>query len=239
MLKSFLVFTLLAAFLSACPSTETIESTRVAASDVYQSYSISASRRQTSVHAVFRLNNETGKTIDLDAPAKIELNGNLMTELAPGYLSGTNYEARTGDFVPRQQFAFTDAKGKVYRNEIVLQALEIAAPKIVLSRARDSVFKLSRAVAPDERISVSVNGKAISDKESFSKTVEAKLDEIARECFDCAGKPERVYGGRGDGRSNGRKKGNAQTNDAERRLSSLHLSIGGSRGENHEIILQK
>lgn len=177
MLKSFLVFTLLAAFLSACPSTETIESTRVAASDVYQSYSISASRRQTSVHAVFRLNNETGKTIDLDAPAKIELNGNLMTELAPGYLSGTNYEARTGDFVPRQQFAFTDAKGKVYRNEIVLQALEIAAPKIVLSRARDSVFKLSRAVAPDERISVSVNGKAISDKESFSKTVEAKLDE--------------------------------------------------------------
>lgn len=177
MLKSFLVFTFIGAFLSACPSTETVESTRVAASDVYQSYSISASQRQTSVHAVFRLNNETGKTIDLDAPAKIDLNGKPMTEIAPSYMSGTNYEAKMSGFVPKQQFAFTDAKGKIYRNEIALQALEISAPKIVLSRTRGAAFKLSRAVAADEQISVSVNGKAIADKDSLNKTIEAMLDE--------------------------------------------------------------
>lgn len=177
MLKSFLVFTFIAAFLSACPSTETVESTRVAAAGIYQSYSISASQRQTSVHAVFRLNNETGKTVDLDAPAKIDLNGKPMTEIAPTFMSGTNYEAKMSGFVPKQQFAFTDAKGKIYRNEIALQALEISAPKIVLSRARGAIFKLSRVVAPDEQISVSVTGKAVADKESLNKTVEAKLDE--------------------------------------------------------------
>jgi len=177
MLKSFLVFTFIAAFLSACPSTETVESTRVAAADVYQSYSISASRQQTSVHAVFRQSSETGKTIDLDAPAKIELNGKAMAEIAPSFMSGTNYEAKMSGFVPNQQFAFTDAKGKIYRNEIALQALEISAPKIVLSRTNASVFKLSRAVAADEQISVSVAGKAVADKDSLNKTVETKLDE--------------------------------------------------------------
>jgi hypothetical protein len=177
MLKTFLVCTFLAAFLSACPSTETVESTRVAATEIYQSYSISASRQQTSVYAVFRLNNETGKTIDLDAPANIELNGKSMTEIAPSFMSGTNYETKMSGFVPHQQFAFTDAKGKVYRNEIALEALEISAPKIALSRTRSSVFKLSRAVAPDEQISVSVTAKTIAEKESLNKTVEAKLDD--------------------------------------------------------------
>jgi hypothetical protein len=177
MFKSFLLFTFIAAFWSACPSTETVESTRVAASEVYQSYSISASRRETSVHATFRQSGETGKTIDLDAPAKIELNGQLMTEIAPSFMSGTNYETKMSGFVPRQQFAFTDAKGKVYRNEIALAALEISAPKIVLSRTRGSIFQLSRAVAADEQLSVSVNGKAVVDKESLNRAVEAGLDD--------------------------------------------------------------
>lgn len=177
MLKSFLVFTLIGAFLSACPSTETVESTRVPAAGVYQSYSISASKRQTSVYAVFRLNNEAGKTIDLDAPAKIDLNGKPMTEIAPTFASGTSYKAETGGFAPKQQFAFTDAKGKVYRNEIALEALEIAARKIVLSRTRGAIIKLSRAVAQDEEITVSVSGKAVADKASLNKTVEARLDE--------------------------------------------------------------
>lgn len=177
MLKSFLVFTLIGAFLSACPSTETVESTRVPAADVYQNYSISAAKRQTSVHAVFRLNNEMGKTIDLDAPAKIDLNGKPMTEIAPTFASGTSYEFKSSGFAPRQQFAFTDAKGKVYRNEIALEALEIAARKIVLSRTRGAIFKLSRSVAPDEQISVSVTGKAVADKTPLNKPVEAKLDD--------------------------------------------------------------
>ncbi|HEX8249471.1 MAG TPA: hypothetical protein VF599_14930 [Pyrinomonadaceae bacterium] len=177
MLKSFLVFTFIAAFLSACPSTETVESTRVPAAGVYQSYSISASKRQTSVHAVFRLNNETGKTIDLDAPAEIALNAKPMTEIAPTFASGTTYEAKSSGFVPKQQFAFTDAAGKVYRNEIALAAMEIPVQKIVLSRSKASLIKLSRGVAPDEQISVSVTGKAVADKTPLNKTVEANLDE--------------------------------------------------------------
>lgn len=177
MLKILLVFTFIGAFLSACPSTETVESTRVPAADVYQSYSISASRRQTSVYAVFRLHNETGKTIDLDAPAKIDLNGKPMTEIAPTFASGTTYETKASGFVPRQQFAFADAKGKIYRNEIALEALEIPAQKIVLSRTRGAKFKLSRAVAPNEQISVFVTGKSVADKTSLNKNIEARVDE--------------------------------------------------------------
>jgi hypothetical protein len=177
MLKSFLVCTFIGAFLSACPSTETVESTRVPAAGVYQSYSISASNRQTSVHAVFRLNNETGKTIDLDAPAKIDVNGKPMTEIAPTFASGTTYEAKASGFVPKQQFAFTDGAGKVYRNEITLPALEIPVQKIVLSRSRASFIKLSRPLAPNEQLSVSVTGKAVADKTSLNKSIEAKPDE--------------------------------------------------------------
>jgi hypothetical protein len=177
MLKSFLIFTLIGAFLSACPSTETVESTRVPAASVYQSYSISASKQQTSAHAIFRLNNETGKTIDLDAPAKIDLNGKPMTEIAPNFASGTTYEAKSSGFLPKQQFAFTDAGGKVYRNEIALEALEIAARKIVLSLTKPSTIKLSRAVAPNEIISVSVTGKARAGKDSLNQTIETNLDE--------------------------------------------------------------
>jgi hypothetical protein len=177
MLKSFLVCTFITAFLSACPSTETVESTRVPAASVYQSYSISASKRQTSVQAVFRLNNETGKTIDLDAPAKIDLNNQPMTEIAPTFASGTTYEAKSSGFAAKQQFAFTDAAGKVYRNEIVLQTLEIPPQKIVLSQTKGALVKLSRPLAPDERISVSVTGKAVADKTALNKTVEASLDE--------------------------------------------------------------
>lgn len=178
MLKSFLILTIIGAFLSACPSTETVESTRVAAASVYQSYSISATREQTSVHAFFRQGGEMGKTIDLDAPAKIELNGKLMTEIAPSFMSGTNYESKSSGFVSQQQFVFTDASGKVYRNEIALQALEISAPqKIVLSRTKASAIKLSRPVAANEQISVSVTGKAVANKESLNKSVETSLDE--------------------------------------------------------------
>jgi hypothetical protein len=177
MLKSFLVFTFTGAFLSACPSTKTVESTRVPVASVYQSYSISASKRQTSVHAIFRLNNETGKTIDLDAPAKVDLNNQPMTEIAPTFASGTTYEAKSSGFVSRQQFAFTDAAGKVYRNEIALQTLEIPSQKIVLSRTKGAVVRLSRPLAPNEQISVSVTGKAVADKTSLTKTVEASPDE--------------------------------------------------------------
>ncbi|HEX8738331.1 MAG TPA: hypothetical protein VF721_23550 [Pyrinomonadaceae bacterium] len=177
MLKSFLVFTFIGVFLSACPSTETVESTRVPAAGVYQSYSITASKKQTSVYAVFRLNNETGRTIDLDAPAKIDLNGKPMTEIAPTFATGTTYEAKASGFVPKQQFVFTDGAGKVYRNEIALPALEIPVQKIVLSRTRAAFIKLSRALAPNEQISVSVTGKAVKDKTPLNKSVEASPDE--------------------------------------------------------------
>jgi hypothetical protein len=100
-----------------------------------------------------------------------------MTEIAPTFASGTTYEAKSSGFVPKQQFAFTDGAGKVYRNEIALPAMEIPVQKIVLSRTRASLIKLSRALAPDEQISVSVSGKAVKDKTSLNKSIEASPDE--------------------------------------------------------------
>ena len=87
--------------LSACVSTETIESTNVAATEIYQDYDIRVNKENSTAMATFRVSGKTGTTVDLDAPAKVELNRKLMDESKPGFLKGTTYQFSATDMVPQ------------------------------------------------------------------------------------------------------------------------------------------
>ena len=63
-----------------CRSCDTVESTKIAQSEIYQDYTVDASDSGTHVTATFRVSGSTGTTIDLDAPSKIEYNGRELGE---------------------------------------------------------------------------------------------------------------------------------------------------------------
>jgi hypothetical protein len=146
-------------FVWGCASTETIESTKVAPTEIYRDYSISATRAQTNVTVTFRVGGGRGTTVDLAAPAKIEHNGAEMSEQPPSFLKGTTYYSSTRGFDPAHRFIYTDAAGKTYGNEIRLEALEIPGADFNLSRTETNRIPLSRAVREDENLSVSLDSE--------------------------------------------------------------------------------
>lgn len=162
----FAVFVLL--FAVSCVSTETIESTNVVAEEVYQDYDVRLSKNSSNALATFRVRGKTGTTIDLDAPAKIELNGKAMTESKPGFLTGTNYQFFAPSLGLQYQFLFTNADGKTYQNETSLMALELTATTLNLSKSQPTAIPLSRALAADEELEVVINGQAAADEKASS-----------------------------------------------------------------------
>lgn len=174
-MQKILIIVITAIFLTACPSTETVESTRISPTAIYQEYNVNASKNGTTVWATFRVGNENGKTIDLDAPSKIELNGKEMTEMAPAFMSGTAYKAEFPKVETPLQFVFTNADKKVYRNDLSFAPIEIISKNIIVSRRKPFVVKMSRAVSDNEEISLSVSGTA-KDKSENSSGAEVELD---------------------------------------------------------------
>jgi hypothetical protein len=152
MKKHLPVFLIIILFVMGCASTETIESSKVSPSEIYQEYSISSDSNQTRISTVFRVGGAMGTTVDLDAPSKIEHNGREMAEMAPSFLKGTTYLYQSDQFEPVHQFVYTDASGKVYQNEIRLEALEIDAKSINLSLSAKNKIPLSRRVGDDETV---------------------------------------------------------------------------------------
>lgn len=144
-------------FLSGCDSTETVASNKVASTEIYQSYSITASKNRTSVAATFRVGGASGTTVDLAAPAKISHNGKTMNESGPGFMKGTNYTDSSEEFVTNHKFVYTDAKGKAWQNEITVQPLEMTSAQIVVSKRKGGKITLSRPVGKDEEIQFSIN----------------------------------------------------------------------------------
>lgn len=162
-LASVLVFT-------GCPSTETIESRKVASTEIYQYYSISASKNRTNVSATFRVGGATGTTVDLDAPAKILHNGKPMNERKPDFMKGTDYGDSAEEFVPTHKFAYTDAKGKTWQNDIAVQALEINSTEIIISKRKGGKITFSRPVGKDETVEISINSDQNPPDESKTKS---------------------------------------------------------------------
>lgn len=142
-----------------CRSTETIESTKVSATEIYQSYLIQGNKNSTSVNVTFRVGGPTGSTVDLDAPAKIEHNGKEMTESSPGFLKGTDYNDSSSQFVANHKFKFTDASGKVWENEISLEALEITSQNLSFSKSSGATFMLSRPLGKEETVEISLTSE--------------------------------------------------------------------------------
>ena len=168
--KHLLVFLVLLFGVLGCASWETVESTKVAPSEIYQSYSISGTKNSTRVNATFRVGGATGSTVDLDAPSTISHNGKEMSESAAGFLKGTDYNDSASAFVPNHKFSFKDASGKVWENEISLEGLEITSPNITISKANGGTITLSRAVGKDENVEFSLVSEKTAPASSNSNS---------------------------------------------------------------------
>ncbi len=144
-----------------CASTETIESTKVSPTEIYQAYSINSNKNSTNTTATFRVGGATGSTVDLDVPSKILHNEQEMSESKPFLFKGTDYNASAKQFVSQHKFSFTDAAGKTWNNEISLDALEITSQNLTISKANGGIIVLSRPVGKDENVEFSIVSEKI------------------------------------------------------------------------------
>ncbi len=155
MKRVFPLLLLLAAALG-CVWTETIESTQIPQSEIAQIYRVSADRNETRIAAVFN-HGGWGRTVDLDAPSRIEHNGREMPQISPNFFKGTTYEIAADRFDGRHEFVYTNGEGEVYRNRMSFEAIEIVADgEIRLSRTQSTVVRLSRPVAAEERMQITL-----------------------------------------------------------------------------------
>jgi hypothetical protein len=192
LLKILPVFLIFWFMVLGCRSTETVESTKVASTEIYQSYSINGSKNSTSVNVTFRVGGSTGSTVDLDAPSSVSHNGKELTESAPGFLKGTDYRDAANQFVPNHKFLYKDASGKVWENEITMDALEVISENLTISKMSGGTIMLSRPVSKDEEVEFSLvseknppatnkaNGNTNTNSnnyESYSNNLQVSYDE--------------------------------------------------------------
>lgn len=153
-ISSILAFAILVFIAFGCRSCETIDSSKLDPSEIYQEYSVTVSDN-TAVSAEFRVSGSTGTTIALVAPSKVEHNGKAMNEHLRTVFSGTYYSAENGGFVGSHTFVFTDSSGKTYRNSITFEPIKIAVDSIDLSKGNKAiVVPLSRGLADGESLTV-------------------------------------------------------------------------------------
>lgn len=151
MLQKYLpVFIIFLFGVMGCASWESIESTKVSSTEIYQDYVIEGSKDRTTVTATFRVGGGTGSTVDLDAPSKILHNGKEMSESGAGFMKGTDYHDSADNFVANHKFVYTDASGKTWQNEISCEPLEMTVKDINISKTNGATITLSRPVAEDE-----------------------------------------------------------------------------------------
>lgn len=154
--KNFYLFPFLILLTFGCRSCDTVESTKIAQSEIYQDYSVDASDSGIYVTATFRVSGSTGTTIDLDTPSKIEHNGRELSENLRSVLSGTNYTFSSGVFIGAHQFTYTNGDGQVFQNELSFEPLEMVGAPAVLDRKQDMVIFLSRPVYETESLETSI-----------------------------------------------------------------------------------
>lgn len=155
-ISSILAFSILALVAFGCRSCETIDSSKLDPSEIYQEYSIRVSD-DTSVSAEFRVSGPTGTTIALVAPTKIEHNGKAMDEHLRTVFSGTYYSADAGGFVGSHRFVFTDSSGRQYRNSVDFEPIKFAVETIEVSKAAKTiVVPLSRGLVDGESLTVQI-----------------------------------------------------------------------------------
>jgi hypothetical protein len=155
--KHFYLFALLLLLTFGCRSCDTVESTKVAQSEIYQDYSITASGSGTSVTATFRVGGSTGTTVDLDAPSKVEYNGRELTENLRSMLTGTNYTTESNEFQGSHQFTYTNGDGRVFQNAISFDPLDPLPGVREIRPKEKTIIILSRPLRDDESIDATLS----------------------------------------------------------------------------------
>ena len=168
--KYFYLFPFLILLTFGCRSCDTIESDKVAQSEIHQKYYIYATKDETRVIATFRVGGPTGMTVDLDKPSKIEYNGAELPENLRSILSGTTYNATSSGFEGNHVFIYTNGDGKVFRNEIAFEQLDPISGPLTISPSDKTAILLSRAVRENESVQVSVTSLEPTPKNLNSNT---------------------------------------------------------------------
>jgi hypothetical protein len=148
--KHFYLFSLLLLLTFGCRSCDTVESTKIAQSEIFQDYAVEAGPGSTVVSATFRVGGGTGTTVDLDAPSRVDHNGAEMAENSRTMLAGTYYSFSAGEFIGRHEFAYTNGEGRVFRNVIELERIDPLLVPSTLGGNGKVVILLSRPVREDE-----------------------------------------------------------------------------------------
>jgi hypothetical protein len=181
--KILLLFVFTLIFCAACASTATVESTLVNPAQIYQYYEIDASRNETNLRVYFRVQDLNGATIDLDAPARIEVDNQALKENVNTAFNGTIYTLAEKNYRPVREFVFTNADGKIYRNRIVFEPIEFAAgggKEIVLRRGETNYIPLSR-ISNDSKdffqIYLSNSGLNLPEGKGFNESIEPEFDQ--------------------------------------------------------------
>lgn len=151
----FLPIVALAIVLSGCRSCETVESTKIVQSSIYQDYSVDATSLTTNVTVIFRVGDASGATVDLDAPSRIEYNGAEMSENLRS-ISGTFYATSAENFVGHHQFAYTNGEGSVFRNEIGFEPVGLLAAPQAIKRGEKVTVLLTRQLTENESLETSI-----------------------------------------------------------------------------------
>lgn len=139
-----------------CAMLDTVESTKIPQAEIQQVYRVSADKNGTHAAAIFYHGN-WGKTVDLDAPSRIEHNGSEMPQITPNLIKGTTYDVFSEQFQPAHEFVYVNGDGRAFRNRIGFEPIEIGQAEIKIGRTRETVVPLSRAVRENEEISISLS----------------------------------------------------------------------------------
>lgn len=152
----FLPAAVILMFILGCRSCDTIDSTKLDPSEIYQDYTISASNDGTIVSATFRAGGSTGTTIELLSPSKVEYNGKPMTANVRTFLNGTFYTSGSNGFSSSNTFFFTDASGNRFSNSVNISPIEINGENIQIKQGMPAEIVISRPLANGERATISI-----------------------------------------------------------------------------------
>ncbi len=138
-----------------CATIETVESTKIPQSEITQTYVVTATRQQTNITAYFN-QGSWGKSVDLDAPSKVEYNGTELPQSSTTFLTGTIYTKQLSGIETNHKFVYTNNDGKVFRNEMSFAPIDLVNENIVINRSQETKIQLSRSVRNDETVSISL-----------------------------------------------------------------------------------
>jgi len=154
--KNYFLFLLLLLMTFGCRSCDTVESTKIAQSEIHQDYTVDAWTGGVNVTATFRVSGSTGTTIDLDAPSRIEYNGRELGENLRSFISGTHYSLASSVFVGTHRFTYTNGEGKVFQNELSFEPIEFVSAPAVINSKEKTVILLSRPIYESESLETSI-----------------------------------------------------------------------------------